>query len=49
MREEELRKQITDTGKELLRDGLVARTWGNVSSKVDGEHFLITPSGLDYM
>lgn len=49
MREEELRKQITETGKELLRDGLVARTWGNVSAKVDGEHFLITPSGLDYM
>jgi ribulose-5-phosphate 4-epimerase/fuculose-1-phosphate aldolase len=26
----------------------VARTWGNVSARVDGSHFLITPSGLSY-
>ncbi|MBR5636313.1 MAG: class II aldolase/adducin family protein [Pseudobutyrivibrio sp.] len=49
MNEMELRKQITATGRELLADGLVARTWGNVSAKVDEEHFLITPSGLDYL
>ncbi len=45
---EELRQQIVDTGLELLRTGLVARTWGNVSARVDDTHLLITPSGLDY-
>jgi len=46
--EELLRQQIVDTGLQLLRTGLVARTWGNVSAKVDETHLLITPSGLDY-
>ncbi len=48
MEEKELRQQVVETGLELLKTGLVARTWGNVSAKVDEEHFLITPSGLDY-
>ncbi len=48
MQSEELRAVITQTGRELLRDGLVARTWGNISARVDETHFLITPSGLDY-
>lgn len=45
---DDLRQQIIDTGIEMLRSGLVARTWGNVSARVDDIHFLITPSGLDY-
>ncbi len=45
---EELRHQIVDTGLYLLKTGLVARTWGNVSARVDKSRFLITPSGLDY-
>lgn len=49
MEEQLLRQQIVDTGLELLKTGLVARTWGNVSAKVDETHLLITPSGLDYM
>ena len=49
MEEKELRRQICETGRELLRDGLVARTWGNVSARMDKEHFLITPSGLSYL
>lgn len=48
MTEDQIRKQIVDTGKELLETGLVARTWGNVSGRLDGGSFLITPSGLDY-
>jgi len=48
MEEEMLRQQIVETGLELLAEGLVARTWGNVSAKVDSTHLLITPSGLDY-
>ncbi|MBQ0078666.1 MAG: class II aldolase/adducin family protein [Eubacterium sp.] len=43
------RELIVETGKMLLETGLVARTWGNVSARVDGDNFLITPSGLDYM
>ncbi|MBE5900418.1 MAG: class II aldolase/adducin family protein [Lachnospiraceae bacterium] len=48
MEEEVLRQQIVDTGLTLLQEGLVARTWGNVSGRVDRKHFLITPSGLSY-
>ena len=44
----ELRKQVVDTGLLLLEKKLVARTWGNVSARVDSTHFLITPSGLSY-
>lgn len=43
------RELICDTGRELLNTGLVARTWGNVSCRLDEKHFLITPSGLDYL
>ncbi len=48
MGETELRKQIVETGLLLLEEGLVARTWGNVSARTDETHFLITPSGLSY-
>ena len=48
MKEEALRQQIVDTGLTLLKEGYVARTWGNVSGRVDRKHFLITPSGLSY-
>ena len=43
------RGQLVQTGRELLEKGLVARTWGNISCRLDDESFLITPSGLDYM
>ncbi len=49
MEENIARELICSTGRELLRTGLVARTWGNVSCRLDKEHFLITPSGLDYL
>ncbi|TAH74725.1 MAG: class II aldolase/adducin family protein [Anaerolineaceae bacterium] len=42
------RKLLVDTGRELLETGLVARTWGNVSCRLDEYNFVITPSGLDY-
>lgn len=48
MDEKQARKQIVDTGIALLKTGLVARTWGNVSARLDSGRFLITPSGLDY-
>ncbi len=48
MEETAQRALICQTGLALLETGLVARTWGNVSSRLDPNHFLITPSGLDY-
>ncbi len=48
MEEGKARKLLVDTGRELLETGLVARTWGNVSCRLDADSFVITPSGLDY-
>ena len=48
MEEMELRRIVAETGPELLCEGLVARTWGNISARVDETHYLITPSGRDY-
>ncbi len=31
-----------------MKEGLVARTWGNISIRVDDTHMLITPSGRTY-
>ena len=43
-----MRREIIDTGIELLEEKLVARTWGNISARIDADNYLITPSGLDY-
>lgn len=48
---ENLQKQkelVIESGLKLVREGLVARTWGNVSLRVDDENMLITPSGRKY-
>lgn len=42
------RQAVVQAGKELVAEGLVARTWGNVSCRVDEKTFAITPSGLCY-
>lgn len=39
---------IIDTARDLLREGLVARTWGNLSQRSGADRYLITPSGRDY-
>lgn len=44
----EAKQLVADTGRELLAKGLVARTWGNISVRVDDTHFAISPSGLGY-
>lgn len=49
MDEEKGRLQLVETGKALLASKLVARTWGNISCRLDENRFLITPSGLDYL
>jgi len=49
MRENDAREIVVKAGKRLVEAGLVARTWGNVSCRINETHFAITPSGRDYM
>lgn len=42
------RQEIIEACLFLQKKELIARTWGNVSARVDSEKFLITPSGLAY-
>lgn len=48
MKEIEIRKQIVDACLYLQKTGLIARTWGNVSARLNNDEFIITPSGLAY-
>ena len=43
-----IRQQIIEGGLRLVKEGLVARTWGNISIRVDDTYMLITPSGRTY-
>ena len=43
-----LKQEIIEGGLRLLKEGLVERTWGNISLRVDDTHMLITPSGRPY-
>ena len=40
--------EVIRTGRALVQTGLVARTWGNVSCRIDGRRFAVTPSGIGY-
>ncbi|MDL2257526.1 class II aldolase/adducin family protein [Eubacteriales bacterium OttesenSCG-928-K08] len=42
------KSEVVRTGMKLVEQGLVARTWGNVSCRMDDGHFAITPSGTSY-
>jgi L-ribulose-5-phosphate 4-epimerase len=42
------RRLVAEAGRMLLQNGLVARTWGNVSCRTGKNSFVITPSGLSY-
>ena len=42
------RQEVIEAGKKLADSGLIARTWGNISCRVDESRFLITPSGRLY-
>lgn len=48
MKDKNKEKIVIKAGKALVNEGLIARTWGNVSIR-DGDTFLITASGRDYM
>lgn len=42
------RELVIRAGLELIHQGLVARTWGNVSARISDTEFIITPSGMAY-
>lgn len=44
----EAKKHIIEVSRELHEIGLLVRTWGNISCRVDEKSFLITPSGIRY-
>ncbi|MGE5543797.1 MAG: class II aldolase/adducin family protein, partial [Bacillota bacterium] len=45
----EAQNLVVKAGIKLVESKLIARTWGNVSCRLDAAHFLITPSGRDYL
>lgn len=47
-KETEARKLVIQAAQRLVEEGLVARTWGNISARVSSTHFVITPSGRAY-
>lgn len=42
------REEVIKAGRMLVQKGLVVRTWGNVSCRIDINHFALSPSGKDY-
>lgn len=45
---DEAKKKVIQAGIRLVESGLIARTWGNVSHRINEEQFVITPSGRNY-
>ena len=43
------KKEVIRAGILLVKEGLIQRTWGNVSCRVNDTQFAITPSGRDYL
>lgn len=39
---------VIKAGHELIASGLIARTWGNISCRINDTQFVITPSGRAY-
>lgn len=46
--ETQVREQILHAAARLTGEGLIERTWGNISARLSETQFLITPSGLAY-
>ncbi len=44
----EAKSEVVKAGLKVVEAGLIARTWGNISCRVDDEYFVITPSGRSY-
>ena len=47
-KEDEARKLVIEAGLELIKNELIARTWGNISARISENEFVITPSGKPY-
>ncbi len=45
---EKQKQEIVKAGLLLVEKGLVSRSWGNISVRLDDENMLITPSGRTY-
>lgn len=45
---DEAKQLVVEAGKKLVENGLIARTWGNVSARISDTQFVITPSGRAY-
>jgi L-fuculose-phosphate aldolase len=48
METDKLKKKVIEAGLLLVEKGLVTRSWGNISVRVDDRFMLITPSGRSY-
>jgi L-ribulose-5-phosphate 4-epimerase len=46
--ETETRQMVVNLAQDFLKAGLVVRTWGNFSARLDKDTFVITPSGKAY-
>lgn len=44
----EAKQIVIKAGHELLEAGLIVRTWGNISCRINEKQFVITPSGMAY-
>ncbi len=44
----EAKNIVIKAGHELLKAGLIVRTWGNISCRINEKQFVITPSGMAY-
>ena len=42
------KRLVIEAGHTLVKEGLIARTWGNISARVSSDSFVITPSGIGY-
>lgn len=45
---EEAKKLVIEAGLKLQNEGLIVRTWGNISARISDKQFVITPSGRGY-
>lgn len=44
----QVRRSVCEAGLRLTAEGLVARTWGNISIRIDERTMAVTPSGIRY-
>lgn len=49
MNTQEAKELVVQAGIRLVETGLIVRTWGNVSCRINEKQFAITPTGRDYL